>query len=124
MLLQHGWLAPLLKPESIVEEDEEEASGTANAADDDDSASAGSLGSAGSDNLQNSVVDREVADWVKDVIDKKKRGVLGKDKKAMKPALHAAPLDAVSSPGKEEEKAVSTGEPRAAPPLKQLASAP
>nr|GFD54304.1 hypothetical protein [Tanacetum cinerariifolium] len=33
--------------------------------------------------------------WVKDAIDKRKRGVLGK---APKPALHAAPLDAVSSP--------------------------
>jgi len=44
------------------------------------------------------VVDQEVADWVKGAIEKKRRGQM---KNAEKPALHAAPLDAVQSPSQD-----------------------
>lgn len=36
-------------------------------------------------------VDREVGEWVIGALDRRKRGVVGK---GVKPALHAAPLDA------------------------------
>lgn len=90
MLLQHAWLAPLAKPETITEEDEEEAEATA------DVTGGEAAGDKGSPQPIEPVHDKEVADWVKDAIDKRKKGLLGKG--AQKPALHAAPLDAVSSP--------------------------
>lgn len=92
MLLSHAWLAPLIKPETIAEEDEEEVA-AAEAAE-----GVVAAGDSGSAEPSNDVVDKEVADWVKDAIDKRRRGVLGK---APKPALHAAPLDAVSSPSQD-----------------------
>lgn len=92
MLLSHAWLAPMIKPETITEEDEDEVA-EAEAAD--GGVAAGDQGPA---EPSDDVVDKEVADWVKDAIDKRRRGVLGK---APKPALHAAPLDAVSSPSQD-----------------------
>jgi mitogen-activated protein kinase kinase len=92
MLLNHAWLAPMIKPDTITEEDEDEMA----------AAEATEGGVAAGDQRpaepSDDVVDKEVADWVKDAIDKRKRGVLGK---APKPALHAAPLDAVSSPSQD-----------------------
>ncbi|KAF2274663.1 kinase-like protein [Westerdykella ornata] len=91
MLLQHAWFAPLVKPETISEEDEEaEAEAEAN--------SAGQLDSPASPGTEK-VVDKEVADWVKECLAKRKNGTLGKG--AKKPALHAAPLDVVPSPGQK-----------------------
>ena len=58
------------------------------------------------------MVDKEVADWVKDAIDKRKRGVLGKG--VPKPALHAAPLDAVSSPSQSDVNGLDAGAPEEA----------
>lgn len=90
MLLQHAWLAPLAKPETITEEDEEEVEAAIEAVG----------GEAAGDNAVpepiDPVIDQEVADWVKGAIEKRKRGTM---KRAEKPALHAAPLDAVQSPG-------------------------
>ena len=83
MLLQHAWLAPLLKPQTIVEEDEDE-----------DAADGASATRTDAD--EPGVVDKEVADWVKDAIERRRAGRMGKKEK---PALHAAPLDAVASPG-------------------------
>lgn len=80
MLLQHGWLAELSKPATITEADEEEAEKGGDAAGKDD------LG-------YSSTEDKEVADWVKNAIDRKKKGLMGV---GIKPALHAAPLDTVS----------------------------
>lgn len=92
MLLSHAWLAPLIKPETITEEDEDEVAAA-------DAAEGGvAAGYHGPAEPSEDVVDKEVADWVKDAIDKRRRGVLGK---APKPALHAAPLDAVSSPSQD-----------------------
>lgn len=84
MLLQHAWLAPLVKPETIMEEDEEAAEN-------------GDLpaGNEGGVDEDEGFMDREVGEWVIDAIDRRKRGVMGK---SAKPALHAAPLDAVASP--------------------------
>ena len=80
MLLQHSWLAPLSKPETITETDEEEDG-------------------AGMDMMSHGTEDLEVAEWVKIALDRKKRGLMGE---SQKPALHAAPLDSMSpmsSPG-------------------------
>ena len=40
-------------------------------------------------------VDKEVAQWVSSAMERKRNGTMGKK---VKPALHAAPLDAVPSP--------------------------
>jgi mitogen-activated protein kinase kinase len=89
MLLQHAWLAPLAKPETITEEDEDDVVAAVEA---DGGQAAGDKGPA---EPIEAVFDKEVADWVKDMIDLRKKGLL---KGVPKPALHAAPLDAVQSP--------------------------
>ena len=81
MLLRHSWLAPLLKPPTISEEDEEAAT------EDQDQESTGPP-----------VIDEEVAQWVIDAMERKRSGMMGQK---AKPALHAVPLDAVPSPSKE-----------------------
>lgn len=78
MLLRHAWLAPLLKPPTIAEEDEEAAVEASR----DVAADAG-------------VVDEEISRWVRDAMERKKNGTMGKKSK---PALHAAPLTTVPSP--------------------------
>ena len=81
MLLQHAWLAPLVKPETIMEEDEEAA----------EAAAYGELPEAVKTEAEKAgFVDQEVGEWVIDAVDRRRRGVMGK---AAKPALHAAPLD-------------------------------
>ena len=92
MLLQHAWLAPLVKPPTITEEDEEEEA----AANNDPNPSGKTVPEVSLDSNEG-VYDKEVADWVKQAIEKRRNGTLGKG--VQKPALHAAPLDAVSSPG-------------------------
>ena len=77
-LLQHPWLAPLLKPPIISEEDEDLA----------DKAVAQEVVAAGTS-------DKEVAEWVSSAMERKRNGTMGKK---AKPALHAAPLNAVPSP--------------------------
>ena len=74
MLLQHGWLASLSKPETIAEGDEDEDG-------------------AGMDMTSRGNEDAEVAAWVKNALDRKKKGLMGE---SQKPALHAAPLDSMS----------------------------
>lgn len=83
MLLQHAWLAPLLKPATISEEEEENGG--------DDSATGPHVDYTGTEAPE----DPEVAQWVNDALEKKRAGTLAQ---SLKPALHAAPLDAVSSP--------------------------
>jgi len=92
MLLQHAWLAPLLKPDTITEEDEEAAE-AAEAAENVEVAADGEAGESA-----HSFEDEEVGKWVIDALEKKKKGVLGD---AAKPALHAAPLNAAMSPPAE-----------------------
>ena len=89
MLLQHAWLAPLVKPATIMEEDEDAAEDLA--------AATASLSVTGGQEA--GPYDKEVADWVKDAIERRRSGKMGK---AAKPALHAAPLDAVASPGHKD----------------------
>jgi mitogen-activated protein kinase kinase len=95
MLLQHAWLNPLTKPEVIAEEDEDEeetpeASTTDTTPDlETESPTLKEL------ELPPDVVDREVAEWVLGAIEKKRQGKMAK---SAKPALHAAPLDAVITP--------------------------
>ncbi|KAL8899405.1 MAG: hypothetical protein Q9207_006218 [Kuettlingeria erythrocarpa] len=81
MLLRHPWLAPLLKPPTITEEDEDTAAV-------DGAPSSDSPSGPG-------VLDREIADWVRGAMERRRNGTMGKKSK---PALHAAPLDAVPSP--------------------------
>ncbi|KAL8957544.1 MAG: hypothetical protein Q9193_005212 [Seirophora villosa] len=81
MLLRHPWLAPLLKPPTITEEDEDMLGV-------DIETQPGSPFNAG-------VLDHEVADWIKGAMDRRRNGTMGK---GSKPALHAAPLDAVPNP--------------------------
>ena len=76
-LLQHPWLAPLLKPPTISEEDEDSA-------DEEAAVEAVTVGT----------VDMEVAQWVSSAMERKRNGTMGKK---AKPALHAAPLNAVPS---------------------------
>lgn len=92
MLLQHAWLAPESKPAAIAEEDEEAAEAEEAAATPQSDPEAGS----NPQELPESErwVDREVGEWVRGQIEKKRNGTLGKK---AKPALHAAPLDATSS---------------------------
>ena len=80
MLLRHAWLAPLMKPPTISEDEEAE-----------EAAEAG-IESAFSQSAAPDTADKEVANWVKAALEKKKAGKLAVSKK---PALHEAPLDAV-----------------------------
>ena len=92
MLLQHAWLAPFDKIDTISEEDEEaaEAGGT-----DGSKAAIPQAEQDGALGEKEQYVDKDVGEWVREQIRKKKEGLLGKHRK---PALHAAPLDAVPSP--------------------------
>ena len=78
MLLQHPWLQALALPPTIAEEDED-----SEIKNEDINASVSEL------------VDHEVAEWVNAAVEKRRNGTLGK---SVKPALHAAPLDAVPNP--------------------------
>ena len=81
LLLRHPWLTPLLKPPTISEEDEEAAEEAAE-----------------NESIGPPVLDKEVADWVVSAMERRRNGKMGKK---AKPALHAAPLDAVPSPTPE-----------------------
>ena len=83
MLIRHGWISPLMKPPTINEDEEAEAAAEA-----------------GHDTTAEPLpetADKEVADWVKAAIERK---LSGKMAKSEKPALHAAPLDAVPRQGR------------------------
>ncbi|KAF0323638.1 MAP kinase kinase PBS2 [Colletotrichum asianum] len=82
MLLQHPWMQPFSKIETITEEAEEgeEAEAVADAV--------------GKISLSSGTEDEEVAEWVKSVLDRKRKGL--DPSAASRPALHAAPLDSVS----------------------------
>lgn len=82
MLLQHAWLAPLLKPDVISEEDEE----AAERGEDLPSATV---------ETAHQYHDREVAEWVEAALERKREGKL-EDKPA--PALHKVALDSINSP--------------------------
>lgn len=81
MLLKHPWLKPFTKPATITEEAEEgdEADQVAEAV--------GKINLSGTE-------DDEVAEWVKNVLFRQSQGLDGAP--PSKPALHNAPLDAVS----------------------------
>ena len=86
-LLASDWLQDLTKPETITEEDEEAAENEAS-----DQAVAEAADRL--DISRSTTGDPEVAEWVQVVMAKKAAGQYGD--KGEKPALHAAPLDAVS----------------------------
>ncbi|KAK2057951.1 kinase-like protein [Colletotrichum caudatum] len=80
-LLQHPWMAPFSKIETIAEEVEEgdEAEAVAE--------------TVGKMSLSSGTEDEEVAKWVKSVLERKRSGLVAP---AARPALHAVPLDSVS----------------------------
>lgn len=82
MLLRHAWLAPLLKPPTIPEGEEEEGEEANNFVSD--------MGSVSSD-----TADRDVARWVREAIQSRHDGKISRK---TKPALHTAPLDTIPSP--------------------------
>ena len=101
MLLSHAWLAPLVKPATIGEEDEEAAEAAAEAGEDlPESTTDATSGATPIGDQQ--PPDQAVADWVQAALERKRSGKLGA---AAKPALHAAPLDAVPSPGQAQASA-------------------
>jgi mitogen-activated protein kinase kinase len=102
MLLQHAWLAPLAKPETITEEDEDEVAAAAEAE------GGEAAGDTGVPEPIEAVFDKEVADWVKGSIEKRRKGQM---KRTEKPALHAAPLDAVQSPAHNGTDSFETAAP-------------
>lgn len=106
MLLQHAWLAPLAKPETITEEDEDEVEAAH------DAVAGTAAGDTGLPVPVEIVYDEEVANWVKGAIEKKRRGQM---KNAEKPALHAAPLDAVQSPSHNSADGIETAVPAETP---------
>ncbi len=82
MLLAHGWLAELSKPTTISEEDED--------LDDGDHLPTTDGGHPRKEmGLGRGTEDEEVAEWVKNALERKKNGLMGE---SAKPALHAAPL--------------------------------
>ncbi|OBT52550.1 STE/STE7 protein kinase [Pseudogymnoascus sp. 24MN13] len=105
MLLQHPWLADLSKPDVISEEDDDEVAeedSTADSAADgvtDGTTAASTNGTtttkSSSSTSEDPAYDDEVAQWVKSALERKASGLMGS---SAKPALHAAPLDSVSSP--------------------------
>ena len=102
MLIRHPWLAELLKPPTIAEDAEAEAAAEAAEAVGNltlGSGPAAEVGTGKGGDEWLDTADKEVATWVRGAIEKKR---LGKLKGAKKPALHAAPLDAV--PGSPEIK--------------------
>ncbi|PNS18251.1 MAP kinase kinase PBS2 [Sphaceloma murrayae] len=106
MLLQHAWLAPL-ESMNAVEEDEAAEEAAERAAAEGGDIPTGDLGVKGvseTDDEGQKWVDKEVGEWVRDQVRKRKEGLLGKRRV---PALHAAPLDAVGSPGKVTEGVVA-----------------
>lgn len=85
MLLLHPWIKSLSKPETITEEAEAESEAMDNDLAD---AAAKQL------SINEGSGDAEVAEWVQEVMERKKQGL--QPTSAEKPALHAAPLDSVS----------------------------
>ena len=81
MLLRHAWLSPLMKPPSISEEDEDTEAF-----------------SSPSDQETPITADEEVSEWVVGAMERRRAGTAGR---GQKPALHAAPLDAIPSPSTE-----------------------
>lgn len=105
VLLRHAWLAPLMKAPTISEDEEAEAE-----------AEAGGDAQGQVDTTSPSTADKEVADWVKGALERKKAGKLHF---AKKPALHEAPLDAVpGSPLMTKDEAPSVADDPMAGPIK------
>lgn len=102
MLTRHAWLAPLLQPPTISEDEEAEAAAEAG-------------GDLSSIQDQSSFEgDKEVAAWVKEALERKKAGKMAVSEK---PALHAAALDAIpGSPMKNEMNTAETLELVPPPP--------
>ncbi|CZT03309.1 related to tyrosine protein kinase of the MAP kinase kinase family [Rhynchosporium agropyri] len=83
MLLAHPWLAGLSKPLTISEEDEDEGI-------DQPEGFADGVPTKREMGVGRGTEDEEVAEWVKNALERKRTGLMAE---STKPALHAAPLD-------------------------------
>ncbi|KAF8473492.1 kinase-like domain-containing protein [Kalaharituber pfeilii] len=85
MLLNHPWISDLAKPTTITEVEDEDTTAEEGP----------TIGER---------YDKELADWVIEALEKRSKRISeGGKPDPDKPALHAAPLDAVSSPGKTKK---------------------
>lgn len=110
MLLRHAWLAPLMKPPTISEDEDAEQA-----------AEAGIESAFSSDSVPDTA-DKEVAEWVKNALERKMAGKMAVSKK---PALHEAPLDAVpGSPLLIKDETVSQPENQNVADIKANAGVP
>ena len=91
MLLAHPWVKPLQLPETIAEDVEAEDA----AADDELADATGLLNLNGAAGMSGGA-DPEVAQWVNEVLERKRKGLLAGE--ASKPALHKADLNRIISP--------------------------
>jgi len=106
MLLQHAWIVNLTKPAIISEEPEDLEAAAENGAD----FHAPKVFVAG---------DAEVREWVTGAMERRKASLEQGDAGPEKPALHAAPLDAVASP----MATATTEEETADPTVEEVANA-
>lgn len=103
MLLQHAWLAPLLKPDTIQEtsdEDDNSIDGEKESVETHGNVQGKTESPARDPRTLQDVVDSEVASWVQYALEKKRAGLTGGREQ---PPLHKVPLDAVTSPKIEIE---------------------
>lgn len=116
MLVRHPWLAPLLQPPSIAEEDEEETTPT-------QSSTFSPIATASSPETFPSIAipggipgigaggattaDKEVAAWVLAAMERRRLGKMGG---SAKPALHQVALDAVPSSAVEKSAIAAGGD--------------
>ena len=96
-LLQHPWLALLAKPAIIEEESDDDDAALSPVVENGEAAPNGDARPPeDGPPLPADVADVEVARWVLGALARRRAGLTGR---GAKPALHAAPLDAVVTPG-------------------------
>lgn len=95
-LLKHAWLKPIVAEYDAIKEEPEEEQGQEREEDGVDAATQELRAL----ELDPEVHDAVVAAWVREALERKEKGEGEEEKEAeaMRPALHAAPLDQVPSP--------------------------
>jgi len=117
MLIRHPWLAPLLQPPSIAEEDEEETTPTQASTFSPISTASTTVPTTSTpiitaDDIPGigsgaTTADKEVAAWALAAMERRRLGKMGG---SAKPALHQVALDAVPSPAVEKSAIAAGGD--------------